>query len=47
MRRRWENHDMSSLLARLGAIVSLCVALAHPAAAEVTEVRFARQLGLG
>ncbi|HEY2135458.1 MAG TPA: ABC transporter substrate-binding protein [Xanthobacteraceae bacterium] len=38
---------MSSVLVQLLALLSTCLALARPAAAEVNEVHFARQLGLG
>jgi NitT/TauT family transport system substrate-binding protein len=39
--------DMFALLLRVAAVALACVALARPAAAEVDQVRFARQLGLG
>jgi NitT/TauT family transport system substrate-binding protein len=38
---------MFALLVRFAAVALACVALAHPAGAEVNQVRFARQLGLG
>ena len=38
---------MFPLLVRFAAIALACVSLARPAAAEVNQVRFARQLGLG
>jgi NitT/TauT family transport system substrate-binding protein len=38
---------MFALLVRFAAVALACVALARPAAAEVNQVRFARQLGLG
>src|SRR3981189_3045260 len=39
--------DMTSMLARLLAVLLAAVWLAAPAIAEVNQVRFARQLGLG
>ena len=38
---------MFALLVRFAAVALACVALARPAGAEVNQVRFARQLGLG